>query len=117
MGSSPATGPTPNQGYEAEALQQLGVAIKQLEGMVPKLGATSDAGAAVLKALQNLAKFVPPGTVTPAGERNTLEKTMLNNQRNSMLLQQIRAAQAAQAAQGAGGAPPGGAPAAPQPGM
>lgn len=114
MGSSPATGPTPNQGYEAEALQQLGVAIKQLEGMVPKLGATSDAGAAVLKALQQLAKFVPPGAVTPAGERNALEKTMLNNQRNSMLLQQIRAAQAQQAA---GGAPPGGAPAAPQPGM
>jgi len=110
FGASSATGPTPNQGYEAQALQQLGVTIKQLEKLVPMVGANSELGMELLKVLPKLAKFSPPGAVTPAGERNTLEAAMLQNARQGPMLQQLRAAMA-----GGGGAP-GGAPGAAAPG-
>ena len=102
LGVSSATGPTPNRGYEAAAKQRLGVMIRQLEQMVPMVGATSDIGKDVLKALNMFAKHIQPGEVTPAAERNTLEQTMMQNQQNQALTQQMRAA-------GAGGQP--------QPGM
>jgi len=106
FGASPATGPTPNQGYEAQALQQLGVVVKQMEKMVPLVGANSELGMEILKILPKLAKFSPPGAVTPAGERNTLEAAMLQNQRQGPMLQQLRQQMAA----GQQGAAPGGAP-------
>ena len=108
FGQTSATGPTPNQGYEAQAMQQLGVAIKQMEQLVPLVGANSELGMEILKTLPRLAKFSPPGAVNPAGEKNAMETALLRNARQTMLLQQIKQAQAA-AAQG-GGAPPGGAP-------
>lgn len=103
LGVSSATGPTPNRGYEAAAKQQLGVIIRRLEQMVPLIGATSEIGKDVLKALNMFAKHIQPGEVTPAAERNTLEQTMMQNQQNQALTQQMRAA-------GAGGQPQGGAP-------
>lgn len=122
FGSSPATGPTPNQGYEAQALQQLGVAVKQLEAMVPLVGAGSELGMEILKTLPRLAKFSPPGAVTPAGEKNAMENALLKNARQTSLLEQIKAAQAQGGGQPGGGAAPGGAPGgmpggAPQPRM
>ncbi len=106
FGSSSATGPTPNQGYEAQALQQLGVAVKQLEALVPLVGASSELGQVVLKALPQLAKFSPPGAVTPAGERNVLEGAMMQNQRQAPLLAMLRQRMAG--AEGGGAQPPGG---------
>jgi hypothetical protein len=108
FGASPASGPTPNQGYEAQALQQLGVVVKQLEQLVPMVGASSELGAAVLKMLPQLAKFTPPGAVTPAGERNVLEGAMLQNARQGPLLAQIRQSMAG--GPGGPGGAPGGAP-------
>lgn len=105
FGSSSATGPTPNQGYEAQALQQLGVAVKQLEKLVPLVGANSELGQTILKALPQLAKFSPPGAVTPAGERNVLEGAMMQNQRQAPLLEMLRQRMAG--AGGGGGAPGG----------
>ena len=99
MGVSSATGPTPNRGYEAAAKQRLGVVLRQLEQMVPLAGATTDLGKSILKALNDLAKHIQPGEVTPAAERNTLESAMMQNQQNTAMQQQMRAAQ-----------PPGGAP-------
>lgn len=117
FGASPATGPTPNQGYEAQALQQLGVVVKQMEKMVPLVGANSELGMEILKILPKLAKFSPPGAVTPAGERNALEAAMLQNQRQGPMLQQLRQAMAAGQGAAPGGAPGGGMPpgGAPQP--
>lgn len=105
FGSSSATGPTPNQGYEAQALQQLGVIVKQLEKLVPMTGANSELGQVVLKTLTQLAKFSPPGAVTPAGERNVLEGAMMQNARQAPLLAMLRQ-QMGQGGAG-GGAPPG----------
>ena len=41
FGATPATGATPNKGYEAAGLQKLGVVVKQLEGLLPEVGAVS----------------------------------------------------------------------------
>ena len=105
MGVSSMTGPTPNKGYEAAGLQQLGMIVKQLERIVPLLGATSEPGAAALKALNALAKHVPVGSVTPAAEKNMAEQTMMKATQNNQQMQALKA-------QSAGGGAPGGAQAA-----
>lgn len=101
FGSSPATGPVPNRGFEAAGLQQLGVVIKQLEGMIASLGAASPAGKDVLKALSILTKHVPPGSVSPAAQKNSLEQAMLKAASQNQQMQALKASQA-----GGAGAPP-----------
>jgi len=69
--------------------------------MLPELGASSEAGQAVLKALTSLTKFVPAGSVTPAAQKNSLEaqqRQMAQNNQQMMALKQ-RAAQGAQGGQ------------------
>lgn len=97
------TGPTPNKGYEAAGMQKLGVVVKMMGELIPLLGANSEAGQEILKVLPRLAKYVPAGAVTPAGERNSLEKSMLTNQQNSAQLAQMKQG----AAQQGGGQPQG----------
>lgn len=104
MGVSPASGPTPNKGYEAAGLQKIGMIVKQLEQLIPLLGASSDAGGAALKALNSLAKFVPAGSVTPAAEKNSAEQMMMQAVKNNQQMQAMKQGGAP------GGAPPGGPP-------
>lgn len=106
MGSSPATGPTPNKGFEAAGLQRLGIVIKQLEQLVPLLGAGSEPGKAVLEALGKLAKHVPSGSVTPGAERANIDRMAMQNSQNNAAMQKMRAQMAG------GGAPQPGAAAA-----
>lgn len=106
FGSSPATGPTQNRGYEAQALQELAVAVDQLGALMPKLGAASEAGQAVNDAIRKLAKFVPPGSVTPAAKANVMQTAATKNAQMGPQVQQMRQ-MAAQGPQ-----PPGAAPAA-----
>ena len=91
-------------------MQRVGVVIRQLEQIVPLAGATSDLGKAVLKALNDLAKLIPPGTVTPVAERNTLDQLQMKNQQNQAMAQQMRegagGGQAPGAPPAAGQAPP-----------
>lgn len=101
MGVSPATGPTPNKGYEAAGLQQLGMIVKQLIECQVKLG-TSDAGQAVNKAIGTLSKFVPSGSVSPAAEKNGMDQARMR------ALQQNQQMQALKAQSGGAGGPPGG---------
>ena len=106
MGSSPVTGPTPNKGYEAAGTQKLGLVIKQLTDMFGMFGPGSDQGKDILKALNILAKHVPPGATSPGAERNSLEQMMLKNAQQTMAMQSLKP-------QGGGmppGAPGGGAP-------
>jgi hypothetical protein len=101
MGSSPATGPTPNKGFEAAGLQRLGIVIKQLEQLVPMFGAGSEPGKAVLEALNKLAKHVPSGSVTPGAERTNIDRMAMQNAQNNSAMQRMRQQQAG----GQGGAP------------
>ena len=106
MGTSPATGPTPNKGYEAAAMQAVAVAIKHLEAALQQAGSTSDMGKAVLDALTKLGKIAPPGSVSPAGQRNQMEQMQQKQMQNMQMQKQL--------AGGQGGAP-GGAPGGGQP--
>lgn len=104
FGSTPATGSTPNKGYEAAGLQKLGVLVKQMETMLPELGASSDAGKVVLECLNKLVKFVPAGSVTPAAQKNSIEaqqRMMAQNNQQMQAVQQMRQKMAG----GQGGAP------------
>jgi hypothetical protein len=92
FGQAAAAQPTPNRGYEAAGLQRLGLVIQQLQEILPQVGAGSDVGQAVLKALSSLSKFVPPGSVTPAAQRQMLERMgqaqQQGNQQMQVLAQQ-----------------------------
>lgn len=108
MGASPVTTPTPNKGFEAAGLQKLAVVLKQLESLVPQLGATSEPGAAVLKAISALAKFAPNGSVTPAAEKGQAEQMMMQAIKANQQMQSLKQGAGAPggAPGGAGGAPP-----------
>lgn len=84
FGSSPVSGPTPNRGYEAAATQRLGVAIKQLEQLIVLAGSTSEMGKDVMKAINMLSKHVPTGSVTPAAEKQAIERMQMQNTQNQM---------------------------------
>jgi hypothetical protein len=101
MGVSPATGPTPNKGFEAAGMQKLGTVINQLTDLLPMVGATSELGQAVMKALQSFSKHLPPGSVSPAGQQNNMQQMMLQQQKNASMLQQMKPG-----AQQGGQAPP-----------
>ncbi len=100
FGQSPATGPTPNKGFEAAAAQRLGMVIKQLEEIIGTAGATSEIGQAALKMLNIGVKMVPPGAVTPASAKNNIEQMAMKNTQQAQQMQQLKA-------QGQGGAPGG----------
>ena len=104
-GVSPATGPTPNKGYEAAAAQRLGLVIKQLEELIPMAGATTDIGKACLDALNKLVKFVPAGSVSPASAKNNIEQMAMKNAQQSQTMKSM-----SPGGGGAGGGQPGAAP-------
>ena len=113
FGATPATGATPNKGYEAAGLQKLGVVVKQLEALLPEVGASSDVGKAVLDSLNKLVKFVPAGSVTPAANKNSIEAQQRQAAQQNQQMQAVQAMRAKMAqggqggAAGAGGAQPG----------
>ena len=89
MGVSSATGPTPNKGYEAAAMQRLGLVIKQLTDILPLAGATSDIGKTILDVLGKLAKHVPSGSNSQASERNAIDQMAMKNMQASQTNQQL----------------------------
>jgi len=105
VGSSPATAPVPNKGLEAAGMAKLGLIVRQLEQIVPLLGAGTEAGKDVLKALTSLSKHVPPGAVSPGVENSALQGLMLKQRQQTPQIAQMRAALAQQKPEGAG-APP-----------
>ncbi|MFA5897707.1 MAG: hypothetical protein WC829_01210 [Hyphomicrobium sp.] len=90
FGASPATGPTPNKGFEAAAAQRLGIVIKQLEELVSLAGATSEVGQAALKMLNIGVKLVPAGAVSPASQKNNIEQMAQKNAQQNMQMQALK---------------------------
>ena len=83
----------------------MGVVVKQLEALLPEVGAGSDVGKAVLDSLNKLVKFVPNGSVTPAAQKNSIEeqqRKLAQNNQQMKAVQEMRMKQA-QGGQGAGG--------------
>ena len=90
MGSSPATVPTQNKGYEAAGLQQLGVIVSLMEKTIPLLGSASEPGKDLLKALSTLSKHIPPGAVSPAAQQNTMQSLMMKQAQMGPQIQAMR---------------------------
>lgn len=73
-------------------MAKLGLVIRQLETIVPLLGAGTEAGRDVLKALTNLSKHVPPGAVSPGVEKSSMDQMALKMKQQTPQLEQMRAA-------------------------
>ena len=92
-------------------MQGLGLALKILESLVPRLGSASPAGKDVLKCITTLGKHVEPGMVSQAGNKNELQNQM---QKMQQMRQQMARPQGAAPPQpgaapmgmGAGAPPP-----------
>src|SRR5262249_44515260 len=91
FGNSGATQPTPNAGMDAAALQRVGVITKQIQDVMQLVGAASETGKELLKALNILVKLVPSGNVSNASERNMLEQALMRNTQNGQQQQMLKA--------------------------
>jgi hypothetical protein len=83
----------------------MSVIVKQLEEIIPMLGATSEAGQAAAEAMLKLAKHVPQGAVPGGVEKNAMEQAAMKARQQAPQLAAMRAAAPAGAAP-QGGAPP-----------
>ena len=106
FGSSPVSQPVPNRGHEAAGLSRLSVIIKLMEETIPLLGVGSEPGKDLVKALSNLAKHVPAGSVSPGIQQSTMEKLMAQQKQMAPQIAAMRAMQPGQAQPGAGAPPP-----------
>jgi hypothetical protein len=79
FGTTSATQPTSNRGSEAAAIQQVAAAVKSLSNAFGLAGATSELGQEIMKVLPRLSKLVPPGSSTPASEKNVLQQQAMKN--------------------------------------
>ena len=71
-------------------MQRVGMIIKQLTDLLPMAGATSEIGKSVLKCINDLAKHVPAGSVSPAAERNNIEQMAMRNAQQSQTMQSMK---------------------------
>lgn len=83
-------------------MQQVAVHLNGLAKALPLAGPASDLGKAISKAIDALAKVVPPGSVSPAGQKNSIDQMAMQNQQQQQMMKQMQP----------GGGAPGG-----QPGM
>jgi hypothetical protein len=86
-----------------------GMALLVLEQALPLWGAGSEPGRAVHKAIGDLAKFVPPGSVTPADVKNVVQQMLMKQEQFGAQMQQMKRQQMQGQAQPQAGAAPGGA--------
>jgi hypothetical protein len=89
MGVSPATGPTPNKGYEAAAKQGVALVTKKLMDLLPLAG-TTDLGKTINKCIDLLMKHAVPGDTSQAAERNELDKMQQKNVQNTQTQQALQ---------------------------
>ena len=111
MGSTSATTPTANRGGEAAAIQVLGNVAQLLTHALTQAGATSELGGKILDLLKTISKLAPPGSSSPAGNKNVMDQAQMRHAQQNQMAQQMRAQMMRQAGGGGGGgagaAPPG----------
>lgn len=93
MGSSPATGPTPNSGEEVQGMQQASLILDAATELLPKVGAASEMGQLLLDFIKKASKIVQPGAVSPAGKQNQMDSMMRQNTQNGQNMSMIRQSQ------------------------
>lgn len=76
-GAGGASMPAPNVGHLASGRVFVQQATKMLEKALPMVGAESDIGQAVIKAIQNLTKFTGP-EASPQMQQTGLQQLMMS---------------------------------------
>ena len=114
MGTTSATTPTANRGGEAAAMQVLGNVAQLLTHALTQAGATSELGGKILDLLKSVSKLAPPGSSSPAGQKNVMDQAQMRNAQQNQMAQQMRQRMMQQqvgggaaGAGGGGGMPPG----------
>jgi len=108
MGSTGATTPTPNRGGEAAAMQIVAKVGELLTHALTQAGATSEMGGKILDLLKTINKMAPPGSASPAGQKNVMDQAQLRQAQQNQMAQQMRQRMMQQqAGGGGGGGPPG----------
>lgn len=87
-------------------MARLSMVVRQLEQLVPLLGVGTEPGRDVVKALNSLAKHVPPGAVSPGVEQSAMQKMLLQQRQNGPQIAALRAAMGSQGKPPAAGATP-----------
>jgi len=106
FGSSPVAQPTPNRGLQAGALGIVAQAVRLLEKALPMLGAETEPGKDVMRALPMLSKHIPPGAMNQGVENTALQQLMMQQRQQAPMLAALRAMQGGQAGGGGQAAPP-----------
>lgn len=71
-------------------MQRLGLVIKQLTDLLGLAGAGSEIGKDILKMLNIATKHVPSGSVSPAAEKNNIERMAMQNTAQNQQMQAMR---------------------------
>lgn len=88
------TQPTPNRGAEVAGLTYVKVAVDTLiMALQSGLDAGSDPGRAAAKAINDLAKHVPPGSTSPALYNSALTKLLMQKKQEAPMLAALSAQQ------------------------
>jgi len=87
MGSSPISQPSGSPGSNAGALAKLREAINIMQAALPEVPAGTDPHKAVLKAIADLSKHIPPSAEVPGVQQTALRDLAQNAQKNAMLKQ------------------------------
>ena len=90
FGSSPATGPTQNQGMMAAGMARLSLILRLAEETLPLLGSQSEPGQDLVKCIGIMAKHLQPGSVSPVAENNAMQSVMLKSQQMAPLMAAMR---------------------------
>jgi hypothetical protein len=106
LGSSPATGPTPNVGDHVRGNALIGAALNAMAMAVPLVGAQSEIGQELLSAMQRIGKKMPPGATSPGGEGNALDALRARQQQTGPMMAALQQRAAAQTAGQMPGRPP-----------
>ena len=90
MGVSPATQPTANRGAEMAGVQKLALVTRELESILVMVGAGSEIGKDVLKAINSLVKHAPAGGATPASQQNQIQEMARKNAQSGQAINMLR---------------------------
>lgn len=101
-----ATLPSPNRGLQSKGLTQVQTAVRILEQALPLLGADTEPGKDVMKALTSLSKHIPAGSTSPGVERTGLQQMMQQQRQDQPQQALMKALSQGGGAPGAGAAPP-----------
>ena len=71
-------------------MQVMGNVAQLLTHALTQAGATSELGGKILDLLQKVNKIAPPGSSSPAGQKNVMDQAQLRNAQQNQMAQQMR---------------------------